>query len=257
MNDQQSMPHRARAYARVSRLTNPAWITANQQGFLTPEQIGMLAKEVYSMVAYYLMVCYAAMLCLLLTIGIIIVLFLLAILLLPAGSFYATLDILSQFLGDLPFLLLPLLVLVGLCWIPFRVMTARLRDRFKRNVATGDLLLSLAREQGEVVWGNIDYIARTQEHVLTVPRGTGSLIPGPYHFYSVKNWLKKGCHTESCVTMYYENILNSVWAWFLDSSAVDHYTRFGMASAIGHIKCARLLRWSIRSSTRIMMNSPL
>jgi hypothetical protein len=39
-----------------------------------------------------------------------------------------------------------------------------------------------------------------------------------------------GCHTECCVTMYNEKVLNSVQTWLPGFSAICHYTKFDMAS---------------------------
>src|SRR5258708_31326958 len=51
-------------------------------------------------------------------------------------------------------------------------------------------------------------------------------------YRSGRNWLLhgEGCHTDCCVAMYNDKVLNSIQTWLPGFSATYHYTTIGMAS---------------------------
>jgi adenine-specific DNA-methyltransferase len=70
----------------------------------------------------------------------------------------------------------------------------------------------------------------SQEPFSSIPYLNGGLFsPQDDDFFSY-NGGKQGCHTEFCVTVYNEKVLNSVQPWPRSFSAMCHYTKFGMAS---------------------------
>lgn len=177
MNYQQQAPQRARARVQMNtvRLTDPAQIAANQRGFLTPEQIGRLASKKHS------------------TFGGCLLIILSGIFLCFIGGTSISLAVQGQFPVTSPgpsVAVLVLLVLIGLGWLLFQRALAA-RSRFQQDVATGVVQFSIESAQGEIVWDREKYVAHIPGHILAFisgSRAAGSLAPGPYHFYYVREW---------------------------------------------------------------------